>query len=350
VAVTGRVRVAVVGAAGYSGGELLRLLVHHRDVDVVAATSERLAGRYVHHTHPVLRGSSTLRFVTRTEVPECDVLFAALPHGESEATIDSLCSRAPVVIDLSADFRLHDPADYQRWYGRQHTRPELLADAVYALPEINRVGIREASLLATGGCVATAAILALRPLADSGIVDARQQLIVDAKVGSSAAGAQPSGSSHHPHRSGAMRSFAPTGHRHTAEITQETGLSNVALSVTAVEAVRGVLVTAHIPLADDTVDDRSLRALFRERYAAEPFVRLIKEARGIHRYPEPKLLSGTNFCDIGFERDPHAARVVVMAAIDNLGKGSAAQAVHAMNVRAGLDECAGLAFAGLYPI
>jgi N-acetyl-gamma-glutamyl-phosphate/LysW-gamma-L-alpha-aminoadipyl-6-phosphate reductase len=226
----------------------------------------------------------------------------------------------------------------------------LLGDAIYALPEINRQGIRDAGLLATGGCVATAAILALVPLAGSGIVDAQQQLIVDAKVGSSAVGAQPSGSSHHPHRSGAMRSFAPTGHRHTAEIVQETGLSNVALSVTAVEAVRGVLVTAHVPLADDAVGDGDLRALFRGSYAAEPFVRLIKDARGIHRHPEPKLLAGTNICDIGFERDPHAARVVVMAAIDNLGKGSAAQAVHALNVRAGLDECAGIDFAGLYPI
>ena len=348
-AAPGRLRVAVVGAAGYTGGELLRLLVGHRAVDVVAATSERLAGRYVHHTHPVLRGRSSLRFTTRSTVPACDVVFAALPHGESEATIDELRGRAAVVVDLSADFRLRDSSDYQRWYGREHARPELLDSAVYALPEVDRPRIRNADLLATGGCVATAAILALLPLAAAGVVDTTRPLIVDAKVGSSAAGAQPSSSSHHPHRSGAMRSFAPTGHRHTAEIVQETGLDNVALSVTAVEAVRGVLVTAHVPLADAAVDDRALRAIFRDRYLGEPFVRVITETRGIHRYPEPKLLAGTNFCDIGFERDAHGARVVVMAAIDNLGKGSAAQAVHALNVRAGLDECEGLDFAGLYP-
>jgi N-acetyl-gamma-glutamyl-phosphate/LysW-gamma-L-alpha-aminoadipyl-6-phosphate reductase len=147
-----------------------------------------------------------------------------------------------------------------------------------------------------------------------------------------------------------MRSFAPTGHRHTAEVIQETGLDKVTLSVTAVEAVRGVLVTAHVPLADDAVDDRRLRAILRDAYAAEPFVRVVHEAKGIHRHPEPKLLCGTNICEVGFERDPHAPRATILAAIDNLGKGSAGQAVHALNVHAGMDECSGIDFPGLYPI
>ena len=345
-----RLRVALVGAAGYTGGELLRLLVGHPGVEVVAATSERLSGKYVHHTHPVLRGRTSLRFSARDTLPECDVVFTALHHGETEAVIDQLRAAAPLVIDLSADFRLRNPADYERWYGRTHARPDLLEQAAYALPELDRARVRGASLLAAGGCVATAAILALRPLAGAGIVDSTQMLVVDAKVGSSAAGAQPSSSSHHPHRSGTMRSFAPTGHRHTAEVTQETGLGNVALSVTAVEAVRGVLVTAHVPLADASIDDRALRAIFRDAYGSEPFVRIIHEAQGIHRHPEPKLLAGTNICDVGFERDPMSHRAVVLAAIDNLGKGSAGQAVHAMNVHAGLDECSGLEFGGLYPI
>jgi N-acetyl-gamma-glutamyl-phosphate/LysW-gamma-L-alpha-aminoadipyl-6-phosphate reductase len=345
-----RTRVAVAGAAGYTGGELLSLLLQHPAVEVVGASSERLAGRYLHHTHPTLRGRSSLRFVARDDIPACDVLFSALPHGESEGLIDTLHDRAPVVIDLSADFRLRDAAAYQEWYGHAHGRPELLAVAAYALPELDRRRLRETWLLATGGCVATAAILALRPLALAGVVDAGQQLVVDAKVGSSAAGAQPSGSSHHPHRSGAMRSFAPTGHRHTAEIIQETGLASVALSVTAVEAVRGVLVTAHVPLRDPAADARALRTIFRDAYGGEPFVRVVHEASGIHRHPEPKVLSGTNICDIGFEHDAHGDRAVVIAAIDNLGKGSAGQAVHAFNVRMGLDECAGLGFGGLYPI
>jgi N-acetyl-gamma-glutamyl-phosphate/LysW-gamma-L-alpha-aminoadipyl-6-phosphate reductase len=345
-----RTRVAVVGAAGYTGGELLRLLLAHPNVEVVAATSERLGGKYVHHTHPVLRGRTSLRFTAREQLPECDVVFTALPHGETEAIIDALTAAAPLVIDLSADFRLRDPADYERWYGRSHARPELLEHAVYALPEIDRSRIRGASLLAAGGCVATAAILALQPLVRAGVVDTAQMLVVDAKVGSSAAGAVPSASSHHPHRSGAMRSFAPTGHRHTAEVLQETGLANTAVSVTAVEAVRGVLVTAHVPLNDETLDDRAVRGIFRDAYGSEPFVRVIHEKQGIHRHPEPKLLSGTNLCDIGFERDPRSNRLVVLAAIDNLVKGSAGQAVHALNVSAGFSECAGLEFMGLYPI
>ncbi|MFI5312906.1 MAG: N-acetyl-gamma-glutamyl-phosphate reductase [Candidatus Dormibacteria bacterium] len=345
-----RLRAIVVGAAGYTGGELLRLLLGHPHVDVIAATSERLAGAYVHHTHPVLRGRTDLRFTTRADLLRCDVVFSALPHSETERNIDMLRAAAPLVVDLSADFRLREPAGYRHWYGREHSRPDLLDSAVYALPEIDRMRIRDADLLATGGCVATAAILALLPMARAGVIDTSQHVVVDAKVGSSAAGAQPGASSHHPHRSGAMRSFAPTGHRHTAEVVQETGLSNVALSVTAVEAVRGVLVTVHVPLADAAVDERRLRGIFRAAYASEPFVRVVHEAKGIHRHPEPKLLCGTNICEVGFERDGHAPRAAILAAIDNLGKGSAAQAVHALNVHAGIDECCGLDFAGLYPI
>lgn len=342
--------VAVVGGSGYAGGEVLRLLGQHPGVRVVATTSERLAGRYVHQTHPVLRGRSSLRFSSRGQLPDCDVIVSGLRHGETEQHIDELRAHAPVVIDLSADFRLRDPQDYERWYGRTHSRPELLGSAVYGLPEVDRERIRGAALISAGGCVATAAILALLPLARAGAVDRDQSCVVDAKVGSSAAGAQASASSHHPHRSGAMRSFAPTGHRHTAEVLQETGLARVALSVTAVEAVRGVLATVHVPLRDPAVGERDLRAMLRDQYGTEPFVRIIHDAQGIHRHPEPKLLSGTNICDIGFELDPHQPRAVILAAIDNLGKGSAAQAVHALNVRFGLDECAGLEFTGLYPI
>jgi N-acetyl-gamma-glutamyl-phosphate/LysW-gamma-L-alpha-aminoadipyl-6-phosphate reductase len=185
-----RLRAAVVGAAGYTGGELLRLLSGHPHLDVVAATSERLQGSYLHHTHPVLRGRTSLRFSDRAELPPCDVVFSALPHGETERIIDTLRATAPLVIDLSADFRLRDAGDYPRCYGREHTRADLLGEAVYALPEVDRARIRDASLLATGGCVATAAILALLPLARAGVVDTTRTLVVDAKVGSSAAGAR----------------------------------------------------------------------------------------------------------------------------------------------------------------
>lgn len=342
-----RLRAAVVGAAGYTGGELLRLLLDHPHIEVVAATSERLDGEYLHHTHPHLRRRTLLRFTRREALPDCDVVFGALPHGESAQIIDELRSHAPLLIDLSADFRLRNAGAYETWYGWSHPRPELLDEAVYALPEIDRARIAEGTLLSTGGCVATASILGLLPLARAGVIDSDAPLIIDAKIGSSAAGAQPGAASHHPHRRDQMRSFAPTGHRHTAEIEQETGLG-VWLSVTAVEAVRGVLATAHVTLRDD-VEERDIWRIFRGAYGSEPFVRIVKERTGIHRVPEPRLLAGTNIAEVGFERDPHSRRVVVMSAIDNLCKGAAGQAVHALNIARGFDECDGLGFGGLYP-
>jgi N-acetyl-gamma-glutamyl-phosphate/LysW-gamma-L-alpha-aminoadipyl-6-phosphate reductase len=178
-------------------------------------------------------------------------------------------------------------------------------------------------------------------------------IVVEAKVGSSAGGAQPGDATHHAHRSGEIRSYAPTGHRHTAEIVQELHLGDgkaaLAFSATAVEAVRGVLVTAHTFLSGD-LDDRDLWQIYRSRFATEPFVRIVKSRTGLFRAPTPKLLTGTNYCDVGFERDPHSRRVVVTAAIDNLVKGSAGQAVQACNIRHGFPETLGLEFGGLYPV
>ena len=257
------------------------------------------------------------------------------------------------MIDLGADFRLRDAADYPRWYGWSHPCPELLGPAVYGLAELHRSEIASASLIAAGGCLATASILGLAPLACAGLLDPAIPVVVEAKVGSSAAGSQSGDSTHHAHRSGEIRSYAPTGHRHTAEIVQELHLGSsghqVAFSATAVEAVRGVLVTAHAFINSD-LDDRDLWRLYRSRYGSEPFVRIVKSHTGLHRSPSPKLLTGTNYCDVGFERDPHSRRVVVTAALDNLVKGSAGQAVQALNIRHGFPETLGLEFAGLYPI
>ena len=345
-------RAAVVGAAGYAGGELLRLLSQHPCVEVTQATSERLAGRRVDTVHPPLRGGGDLAFTSRDQLEAADVVFAALEHGESSRVIDRLRATAPLVIDMGADFRLRDAAAYGRWYGWQHPRPELLDSAVYGLAELHRDCIRDASIIATGGCLATASILALAPLAQAGVIDAAAPLVIDAMVGSSAGGAAAGPATHHAHRSGELRSYAPTGHRHTAEIVQELGFLRgpaVAFSATSVEAVRGVLVTAHVFLRDDLAE-RDVWRLYRARYAHEPFVRIVKSSAGLHRSPNPKVLSGTNFCDVGFERDPHSRRLVVTAALDNLVKGAAGQAVQALNVRCGWDETTGLEFTGLYPL
>jgi LysW-gamma-L-alpha-aminoadipyl-6-phosphate/LysW-L-glutamyl-5-phosphate reductase len=347
------IRATVVGGAGYAGGELLRILAGHPEIDVVQVTSERLAGKPVAAVHPPLRGRTELRFSSRDTLLGADVVFAALRHGESSQAIRRLQAAAPVVIDLGADFRLRDDEDYPRWYGWTHPMPELLDSAVYGLVELHRAEIASASLIAAGGCLATASILGLAPLACAGLLDPAIPVVVEAKVGSSAGGSQAGDATHHAHRSGEIRSYAPTGHRHTAEILQELHLGaarhDVAFSATAVEAVRGVLVTAHAYINAD-LDDRQIWGVYRSRYAAEPFVRIVKSRAGLHRSPSPKLLTGTNYCDVSFERDPHSRRVVVTAALDNLVKGSAGQAVQACNVRHGFPETFGLEFGGLYPI
>jgi [amino group carrier protein]-6-phospho-L-2-aminoadipate/5-phospho-L-glutamate reductase len=349
-------KAAIVGGSGYAGGELLRLLLAHPEIEVTQVTSERLGGKFVHSVHPNLRKRTDLKFQSRASLQPVDVLFVALPHGDTSKEIDHLLSLAPTIIDLSADFRLHDRNDYPTWYGWEHPKPELLRDYVYALPELHREQIRGSDRLATGGCLATAAILGLYPLIRAGVMDRAMPIVIEGKTGSSAGGAESGPASHHPHRSGEMRSFAPTSHRHTAEIIQELCLTSpngqgpqVAFSATAVEAVRGILVTAHVFLNEDLAE-KDLWKIYRAAYASEPFMRIVKESQGIHRYPNPKILSGTNYTDVGFERDRHSRRVVVMSALDNLMKGAAGQAVQALNVRFGWDERTGLDFPGLYPI
>lgn len=339
--------VGIVGGSGYVGGELLRLLLFHPHVTVVQVTSASQAGRYVHTIHPNLRAVTSLQFAHPDTLAPSQVLFLAMPHGQAARAIDRYAGLSECIIDCSADFRLRDPARYARWYGSDHPAPAWLKRFVYGLPERHRTALAGARYASGVGCNATATILALAPLADAGLLD---QVVVDVKVGSSEAGAQPSASSHHPERSGAVRSFKPTGHRHQAEVIQALG-ENFALhfSVTSVELVRGVLATCHC-LLQRRLDEKEVWALYRAAYKDEPFVRLVKSRAGLHRYPEPKLLAGSNFCDIGFEVDPDTGRLVVVAAIDNLMKGAAGSAVQAMNVMMGWEEAAGLTFPGLHPI
>ena len=338
------IRVAIAGGSGYAGGELLRLLIAHPDAEVVQITSERLAGKLAQRAHPNLRGATRLRFRTLAELDRCDVLVSCLPHGESARRMDDFRRVAPRVIDLGADFRLDDAAEYERFYGRPHPRPELLGRFVYGIAELTRDALADADLVACAGCNATAVILALRPLYLEGVADSA---VVEVKVGSSEAGNRATPGSHHPERSGAMRSYKPTGHRHLAEIRAALG-GDIHFSATSVEMVRGVLATCHAFVNRD-LDDKALWRIYRRAYAAEPFVRIVKERAGIHRYPDPSLLSGSNYCDVGFERDPLARRVVVVSAIDNLMKGAAGQAVQAFNLMHGLPETRGLEFPGLHP-
>ena len=345
--------VSVVGGSGYAGGELVRLLLDHPGVTLKQVTSERSAGKFVRSVHPNLRKRTELKFSSVEQLQPCDVLFVALPHGVAMGKMADLRGKAGVVIDLSADFRLRNPADYPKWYGHEHTTPELLREFVYGIPELHRDEIAQGDLISSAGCMATTAILGLYPLYRAGVVDTGQAVVVEAKTGSSGSGGGPSLGSHHPERAGAMRSFKPTGHRHAAEVIQELAVDGVAppvaFSATATPAVRGILATSHVFLAAP-LPEKEIWSIYRAAYKGEPFMRLVKEAGGVHRYPEPKILSGSNWCDVGFERDPDSNRLVVMAALDNLMKGAAGQAVQAFNIRCGFEETTALEFPGLHPI
>lgn len=343
------IRASIVGGSGYGGGEVVRLLLSHSQVQVTQVTSESHVGQYLYNVHPNLRGRSAIQFTSLDQLVPCDVLFLALPHGETQKQIDRFAELAPRIVDLSADFRLHDPALYTRWYGEPHRAPEWLARFVYGLPELHREEMRKANYVSGVGCNATASILALLPLARANLLDTARPIIVDIKVGSSEGGNSASIASHHPERSGSVRSFAPVGHRHTAEVEQELGLSNVHLSITSIEMVRGVLATAHCFLRAG-ITEKDLWRAFRGAYKGEPFVRIVKDKTGVYRYPEPKILSGSNYADVGFELDESISRAVSLCAIDNLMKGAAGSAVQAMNLMCGFEETAGLDFPGLHPV
>ena len=339
-------KVGVIGAGGYAGGELLRLLLGHPEVGEIVAGSESLAGKPVTAAHPNLRKRTALTFVPYAEVQGCDVVFLALPNGAHRLT--EFRAAGTIAIDLSADHRLRDAALYRQWYEREHPHPELLPEAVYGIPELHRDAIRDAKVITGAGCNATATILALLPLARAGLIDRSRPVVVECKVGSSEGGREASDDSHHPERAGVVRSFKPVGHRHTAEVEQEIAGIRVQLTVTAVELVRGVLATAHVPTTAP-VDDKTCWGAYRSAYADEPFVRIVKERNGIFRYPEPRLLAGSNFADVGFATDPRGDRVVALCAIDNLMKGAAGNGVQAMNVACGFPETSGLTFPGLHP-
>jgi N-acetyl-gamma-glutamyl-phosphate/LysW-gamma-L-alpha-aminoadipyl-6-phosphate reductase len=344
------IKAAIAGASGYAGGELLRLLLAHARVDVTQITSETHARQYAHFVHPNLRGHTDLRFVPLSRLEKCDLLFLALPHGHAMNHMKEFTSLATRIVDLSGDFRLRTPADYPAWYGCEHPRPDLLGRFVYGLPELHRDELAGARYASGVGCNASVAILALWPLYRQGLA---RETVVEVKVGSSEGGHRPSPASHHPERAGVVRSYMPTGHRHIAEIIQELALDPVQprlhFSVTSVGIVRGALATCHC-LLDEEISEKRVWQLYRQDYGDEPFVRLVRARRGIHRYPEPKILTASNYCDIGFEADPANKRLVVIAAIDNLMKGAAGSAVHAMNIMYGWPETLGLEFPGLHPV
>jgi [amino group carrier protein]-6-phospho-L-2-aminoadipate/5-phospho-L-glutamate reductase len=343
--------VSIIGGSGYGGGELLRLLLAHPCVDVKQATSRSHLGEYVYQVHPNLRKRTQLKFGDPAGLEPVDLLFLAQPHGQAQHHIEEYSKLAPKIIDLSADFRLREQAFYEKWYGEKHTAPEWLSKFVYGLPELHRAEMSTANYVSGVGCNATASNLALLALVKADLLDLSASIFIEIKVGSSEGGAEGNSGSLHAERANVIRTFSAFGHRHTAEVIQEMGLTagHVSLTMTAVDLVRGVLATAHAKVKPG-VATKDLWKAYRAVANENPFVRVVKEQRGIYRVPEPKILAGTNYADLGFELDESNGHIVAMCAIDNLMKGASGSAVQSMNLMMGWDETLGLEFAGLHPI
>ncbi len=341
--------VSIIGGSGYGGGELLRLLLGHPHIEVKQVTSRSHLSEYVYQVHPNLRKRTQLKFSDAAALEPVDVLFLAQPHGQAQHNIEQYAKIGAKIIDLAADFRLRDAAFYEKWYQEPHAAPAWLSKFVYGLPELHRAEISAASYVSGVGCNATASNLALLPLVKAELIDLSSPVIIEVKVGSSESGAEGNAGSHHAERANVIRTFSAFGHRHTAEVIQEMGVKDVSLTMTAVDLVRGVLATAHAKVKPG-VTTKDLWKAYRAVATENPFVRVVREQRGIYRVPEPKILAGSNYADLGFELDEANGHVVAMCAIDNLMKGASGSAVQCMNLMLGLDETAGLEFMGLHPI
>ena len=348
-------RVSILGGSGYVGGELIRLLLGHPKVEVTTVTSRKYAGDFVFGQHPNLRGITKLKFVPfdiSQITKNSDLVFTALPHGASLSIIPELLETGLKIIDMSADFRLKNPNDYDKWYGWSHSAPNLLKDAVYGLPELYRQKIRNTQLIACPGCMATSTILGLAPLIKSGVIE-NERIITDVKIGSSGAGNSPTIATHHAERSSGIRPYKPVMHRHIAEIEQELGaLTDIPIKISftphAANMVRGILATIHVFMTK-SLTNREIWKLYRTQYQDELFIRLVQYKKSLYRYPNPKVVVGSNYCDIGFELDSHINRLVIFSAIDNMMKGAAGQGVQCLNIILDIDERTGVESAGLHP-
>ncbi len=344
-------RVSIIGGSGYGGGELLRLLLAHPCVEVKQVTSRSHLGEYIYQVHPNLRKRTQLKFSDPTALEPVDILFLAQPHGQAQHHIEEYAKLAPKIIDLAADFRLRDKVLYEHWYGEKHAAPEWLNKFVYGLPELHRAEMATANYVSGVGCNATASNLALLPLIKANLLDLSSPIFIEIKVGSSEGGAEGNSGSLHAERANVIRTFSAFGHRHTAEVIQEMGVDvrRISLTLTAVDLVRGVLATAHAKVMEG-VTTKDLWKAYRAVANENPFLRVVREQRGIYRVPEPKILAGSNYADLGFELDENTGHVVSICAIDNLMKGASGSAVQCMNLMMGWQETIGLEFPGLHPI
>ncbi len=343
-----KIKVGIVGGTGYTGVELLRLLALHPGAEIVVITSRSKDGKPVAELYSNLRGHLELAFSQPDLkiLSQCDVVFFATPNGTAMKMVPELLAAGTRVIDLAADFRLQDEKEWQQWYKMEHTCPDLLSEAVYGLPEVNREQIKQAKLIANPGCYPTSVQLGFLPLLEANVVDSGH-LIADAKSGVSGAGRGATVATLLAEASESMKAYNVTGHRHWPEICQ--GLNRVKAGKVGLTFVphltpmiRGIHATLYAPLTDKRVD---LQQLYEQRYQSEPFVDVMPA--GSH--PETRSVKGANHCRIAVHVPPSGDTVVVLSVIDNLVKGAAGQAVQNMNIMFDLNEAAGLEAIGLVP-
>lgn len=335
------IRTAILGASGYVGGELLRCLAAHPELRATKLFGDSRAGQAVGAVHPHLAPAYEGLTVERYDeavLGDLDLVFAALPHGHSQRLAGAILDRGVPFVDLGADFRLDDAETYQRWYGHAHEAPQLLDHFTYGIPELNREAIRGSKAVAAAGCYATAAILALKPLVDAGLVDPGS-LVVDAASGVSGAGRELKESSAFNTADGNFSAYGLLTHRHTAEMEMALNGATLLFTPHLVPMTRGILATCYgtAPAPCDPL--QALHAA----YDAEPFVHVTKDA------PATKWVSGSNGARVTARYDERTARVLALCAIDNLGKGAAGQMIQCANLMLGLEETAGLSSIGVYP-
>ena len=335
-------KVAIIGASGYTGGELLRMLLNHPEVEITDITSRQYDGTPAHKIHPHIRDSGLVFKNKAPEELDADVVFTATPHGASMKIVPEILDTGAKVVDLSGDYRYRDNAVYEKWYGMEHTDKE--NKGVFGLPELYRDEIKKAKLVANPGCFPTGAILSSYPLVKNDLVD---RIIIDSKTGVSGAGVNPSATTHYPNIADNVNPYKITAHRHTSEIQQELhGFEGVKVSFTPhlVPVNRGIQTTSHSFLIEDITTDE-LREFYEKEYKDEYFIKLMDEGE----IPHLSSVRGSNFVHIGgFEIDD-TGRVVMLSAIDNLVKGASGQAIQNMNILLGIDETTGLKHFGLHP-
>lgn len=347
-------KVAIIGASGYTGVELIRLLSNHPEVEITAVTSEQSAGKSIAEVFPSLSGvfEKSLEHISiETIAQKADLVFTALPHQKAMDYVPRFLELGKKVIDLSADFRIKDAATYGAWY-EEHKAPELLKEAVYGLPELHRTEIRNARLIANPGCYPTSAILALAPLLKNGLIEA-SSLVIDSKSGVSGAGRSATQDTHFTEVNEGFKAYKVGEHRHTPEIEQELSIlagSQIRVSFTPhlLPVSRGILSTIYASLISQESGVRGqeeLNDLYDEFYKDERFVRVYPKGS----FPNINNVKGSNFCDIGIKLDKRTNRVVIISAIDNLTKGAAGQAVQNMNIMYGFPEDTALRGLPLFP-